>query len=77
MNEDQQHLNIPSHVLYLSVYISKWLELQFCFILHYFDGALSGLTQFFATKNPLTMIKNTFYFTLKALFPRKIFNFLS
>ena len=31
-------------------------------------GALSGLRQFLATKSPLKMIKNVFYFTSKALF---------
>ena len=40
-------------------------------------GALSGLRQFLATENPLKMIKNTFYFTLEALFILKIFTFLS
>ena len=40
-------------------------------------GALSGLRQFLATENTLKMIKNTFYFTLEALFILKIFTFLS
>ena len=40
-------------------------------------GALSGLRQFFAPESPLKMMKNAFYFTLKALFVLKIFNFLS
>ena len=40
-------------------------------------GALSGLRQFLATECPLKMIKNAFYFTLKALFVLKIFKFLS
>ena len=40
-------------------------------------GALSGLRQVLATKNPLKMIKNAFYLTLKALFGLKIFKFLS
>ena len=30
-----------------------------------------------ATESPLKMIKNAFYFTLKALFVLKIFNFMS
>ena len=33
--------------------------------------------QFFATEAPLKMIKNDFYFTLKALFVLKMFNSLS
>ena len=36
----------------------------------------SGLRQFLATKSPLRMVKNAFYFTLKALFVIKIFTFL-
>ena len=40
-------------------------------------GALSGLIQFLATESPLKMMKNTFAFTLKALFVLKIFKFLS
>ena len=42
-----------------------------------FKGALSGLRQSLATESPLKMIKNAFYFTLKALFVLKIFKFLS
>ena len=33
-----------------------------------FKGALSGMRQFLATESPLKMMKNAFYFTLKALF---------
>ena len=47
----------------------------FCFFL--IKGALSGLRQYFATERPLKMMKNAFYFTLKALFVPKIFKFLS
>ena len=43
----------------------------------YLKGALSGLRQFLATESPLKMMKNAFYFTLKALFVLKIFKFLS
>ena len=39
-------------------------------------GALSGLRQFSATESPLKMMKNDFYFILKALFVLKIFKFL-
>ena len=39
-------------------------------------SALSGLRQFLATENPFKMMKNAFYFTLKALFVFKIFKFL-
>ena len=42
-----------------------------------FKGALWGLRQFLATESPLKMMKNAFYFTLKALFVLKIFKFLS
>ena len=40
-------------------------------------NTLFGLRQFLATKSPLKMMKNTFYFNLKALFALKIFKFLS
>ena len=32
-----------------------------------FKGALSDLRQFLASESPLKMMKNAFYFTLKAL----------
>ena len=41
-----------------------------------FKGTLSGLRQHLATESPLKMMKNTFYFTTKALFVLKIFKFL-
>ena len=40
-------------------------------------GALSGLRKFLATESPLKMMKNTFYFTSKALSVLNIFKFLS
>ena len=40
-----------------------------------FKDALSGLRQFLATENSLRMIKNAFYFTLKALFVTRYLNF--
>ena len=42
-----------------------------------FKGALSGLRQFLATESLLKSMKNDFYFTSKALFVLKIFDFLS
>ena len=41
------------------------------------ERALSGLRPFFATENPLKMIKIAFYFGLKALLFLKMFTFLS
>ena len=41
------------------------------------SGALSGLRQVLATESSLKMMKNSFYFTLKALFAFKIFKFLT
>ena len=40
-------------------------------------GPLLGLRQFLTIGNPLKMIKNAFYFMLKALFVPEIFSFLS
>ena len=42
------------------------------FSLSIFKGALQGLRQFLATESLLKMMKNAFYFTLKALFVLKI-----
>ena len=42
-----------------------------------FKGTLSDLRQFLTNEIPLKMMKNAFYFTLKALFILKIFKFLS
>ena len=42
-----------------------------------FKGALSGLRQLWAIESPLKAMKNTFYFTGKALVILKIFKFLS
>ena len=44
--------------------------------LHNLKGTLSGLRKFLITKNPLKMMKNTFYFILKSLFLLKIFKLL-
>ena len=49
---------------------------QVCTILLCVEGALSGLRQFLATESLLKVMKNVFYFTLKALFVLKIFRFL-
>ena len=40
-----------------------------------FTGPLSGLRQFLTNESPLKMMKNVFYFTLKALsvFKEKLF----
>ena len=42
-----------------------------------FKGTLLGLRQYLANENSLKMMKNAFYFTLKALFVLNIFKFLS
>ena len=47
------------------------------FCVCYFKGAFSGLRKFLATKSPLKMIKNAFYFISKILFVLRIFKFLS
>ena len=43
----------------------------------FIKGTLSSLRPFLAIKSPLKMMKNAFYFTLKAFFFLKIFEFLS
>ena len=39
-------------------------------------GTVSGLRQYLATESSIKMMKNAFYFTLKALFVLKILKFL-
>ena len=43
----------------------------------FFKGTLEGLIQLLSTESPLKVMKNAFYFTLKALFVVKLFIFLS
>ena len=43
----------------------------------FIKGGLEGQRQFLATESALKVMKNVFYFTLKALFVIKIFEFLS
>ena len=50
---------------------------KLCYYISQIKGAFSGLRQFLVTESPLKIVKNTFYFTLKALFVLKIFKFLS
>ena len=61
-----------------SIIFSQSLRLKrICSEKNVLKGALSGLRQFLVTENPLKIMKNVFYFTLKALFVLKIFKFLS
>ena len=60
----------------LSFVIRSYTKVTFFFRMR-FNDALSGLRQFLVTENPLKMMKNAIYFTLKALFALKIFTFLS
>ena len=48
----------------------------FVYICEVNKGVFSGLWKFLATENPLRMMKNAFYFTLKSLFVLKTFKFL-
>ena len=60
----------------------------FCVSVHHIDfkicdvtidikGSLYGQRQFLATESPSKMMKNAFYFTLRAFFILEIFKFLS
>ena len=55
-----------------------WIKFLIYWLLLFFNAkvVISGLRQFVATKCPLKMMKNAFYFTSKPLFVLKIFNFL-
>ena len=55
------------------------IELFLCLLKNFswYKSALSGLRQYvLATESSLKMMKNVFYFTLKALFVLKIFKFV-
>ena len=56
---------------------SKYKKVHSIITLTCIKGALSGLRQFLANERPLKVMKNAFYFTLKAHFVLKIFKFLS
>ena len=50
--------------------IKMW---QFTLLVIMFKGAVQGLRQFLITESPLKIMKNAFYFTLKAFFVLNIF----
>ena len=56
---------------------SKYNKVRSIITLTCIKGALSGVRQFLANERPLKVMKNDFYFTLKAHFVLKIFKFLS
>ena len=64
------HLNYSSNIvknIFNSISIYFWKKISL----------FKDLRQFLITEIPLKMMKNAFYFTLKALFVLKIFKFLS
>ena len=65
------HFRIFTGMLLLRV--SSFMCAEFFYLV---KGTLSSLRQCLATKGPLKIIKNAFYFTLKALFILNIFKFL-
>ena len=67
-----QFLNFVHLMLFKLIFRSNT-----CQTLSFFKGALSDLRQFLATESLLKMMKNAFYFTLKAFFLLKKFKFLS
>ena len=58
---------IPKHQISVAESLTRNVEL-----IKTIKGALPCLRQLLATKNPLKLMKNAFYFTLKALFGLKI-----
>ena len=49
------------------MYFEQKIKLLNFYVFEKKQGALSGLRQFLATESPLKMMKNVFYFMLKAL----------
>ena len=60
----------------LRYHANKEITMQY-FLPILLKGTLSGRREFLITESPLKMMKNAFYFTLKAIFVLKIFRFLS
>ena len=56
---------------------SKYKKVRSIITLTCIKGALSGLREFLANERALKVMRNVFYFTLKAHFVLKIFKFLS
>ena len=52
------------------------MEAQILAAISYIKGTLSDLRLFSAIESPVKMMKNAFYFTLKALFILQIFKLL-
>ena len=65
---------ICHHYLFCHKYVSMQCQLD---LVCHFKGSLSGFRQFLATESPLKVMKNAFYFTVRALFILKIFKFLN
>ena len=55
---------------------SQFIWVSQIFVKFLIKGALKGLRQFLSTGSPLKIMKNAIYFTIKALFVFKIFEFL-
>ena len=64
--EQLLHLKLITEINYCNLYVFACK----C------KGELSGLRQFLETESHLRMIKNVFYFTLKALLVFKIFDYI-
>ena len=65
-------LKILHRVLNMSLKLLCSQACKFVKTFECFKGTLSSLRQFLETECPLKMMKNTFYFTLKALLVLKI-----
>ena len=77
---DEHTLNIKLNSLRTIFVFSQFYKhnrSQMFFKIGALKGALSGLRQLLATECPLKIMKNAFYFTLKALFVLKTLKFLS
>ena len=85
LEELKTELIVPPHgsplwwvtILEIHYLTVTWIYMLTHIYLHSIKSALYGLRKFMATESTLKMMKNVFYFTLKALFVLKIFKFLS
>ena len=81
INQQSQKISKPYYYVPLNGSLLKFFwnytKVLFYLIANTDKRAASGVRQFVTTEHPLKIMKNCFYFTLKALFVFKIFELLS
>ena len=76
-DETPQYLSKTTSAKAFTSVINCTCKSNFCLTVLTTQRCTLGLRKLLATESPLKMMKNAFYFNLKALFILKIFKFLS